>query len=367
MKHKYRAFHALTSKIDAETGLIKGVKIMSIGAAKGHGMLVDQTTLEQVLACIKTYKSGLKVKFNPETFNHGDGGIAGIVPVDSCRIEAGVLVGDMQLSKNYPYRAYVLELAETMPDTFGLSIDFSGEDDIIDGTAFARCSEIYAVTIVDEPAANDGLAFRALEEPPPAKTNKAMTDEEMKKFKEMLSETNAPLAQSLASMAEAGKATDLRLKALESAIALAGDDKEPDCEGMSDEEKDDEMAVAGVLAAEKGTQVAFRKVNKHRQSLSQPITAATLQKTLTRFSAGMFRTMGGKQPIGGAGEGGGDKGGDKKGQKGFMELVDKACEAGIDRRVAIHQLSAKHSKEFAEYRKNQEAKLGKRGTKEEAA
>jgi len=58
------------------------------------------------------------------------------------------------------------ELVCTIPDTFGLSIDFEGDPDIVDGKAFARCSTIYSCDLVTEPAANDGGLFSSRKLPP---------------------------------------------------------------------------------------------------------------------------------------------------------------------------------------------------------
>ena len=106
--------------------------------------------------CARRYKGGLRVRFNPSTFNHGDAGLAGRILPDSIRIndEQDAVVGDMQVYKSYPHADYLFEIAETAPDNFGLSIEFNGLTEEIDGKRYARCEEIFAATIVDLPAAN---------------------------------------------------------------------------------------------------------------------------------------------------------------------------------------------------------------------
>jgi hypothetical protein len=77
------------------------------------------------------------------------------------RIEGDKLLADLHLLKTSPHRAYVMELAQTIPDTFGLSISFSGPVEDKDGTKFARCVEIYSADLVAEPAANPSGLFDA--------------------------------------------------------------------------------------------------------------------------------------------------------------------------------------------------------------
>ena len=139
--------------------MIMGVSVITLGAARGHGLSVDSTTLEQVRDCAATYKGGVKVKVD---HSGGAGDIAGFLT--GFRVEGQKLLADLQLLAASPHRAYVLELASKIPDTFGLSINFSGVPEVRDGKRFARCAEIYSVDLVDEPAAGMTEGWR---EPPP--------------------------------------------------------------------------------------------------------------------------------------------------------------------------------------------------------
>ena len=144
------------SRIDREKGVIKGVSLIALGDARGHDKKVDQKTLEQVRDCAKTYGSGLRVKFNPSTFQHGVGSLLGFIPPSSLRIEDNKTVGDLHLYENFPNDAkeYLYEIAEKTPGNIGLSIEFSGDDEEVGDEKFARCDQIYAATVVDLPAAN---------------------------------------------------------------------------------------------------------------------------------------------------------------------------------------------------------------------
>jgi hypothetical protein len=129
--------------------IIEGVSVISVGEAKGHGLFVDAQTLREVKACAETYAGGVKVNLD-----HG-AGIRDIVGfVDNFRIIGEKLVADLNLLQNAERREYVLEIAEKLPDTFGISIAFSGPVREIDGKRFASCEELYSADLVQTPAAN---------------------------------------------------------------------------------------------------------------------------------------------------------------------------------------------------------------------
>jgi hypothetical protein len=140
--------------------IIEGVSIISAGEAKGHGLFVDATTLQEVKACAESYAGGVKVNLD-----HG-AGIKDIIGfVDNFRIIGDKLVADLNLLENADRRAYVLEIAEKLPDTFGISIAFSGPVREIGGKSFASCTELYSADLVQTPAANPtGLfSFQAVD------------------------------------------------------------------------------------------------------------------------------------------------------------------------------------------------------------
>jgi len=140
--------------------IIEGVSIISVGEAKGHGLFVDAITLQEVKACAESYAGGVKVNLD-----HG-AGIKDIVGFcDNFRIIGDKLVADLNLLENAEKRAYVLEIAEKLPDTFGISIAFSGPVRDISGKRFASCTELYSADLVQTPAANPtGLfSFQAVD------------------------------------------------------------------------------------------------------------------------------------------------------------------------------------------------------------
>lgn len=151
-------FHAAAiaapRNIDASSGVITGVSVITVGAAKGHGVYVDATTLQQVKECAEKYTGGVKVKMN---HSGGAGDIIGYL--QKFRIDGKKLIADFFLLRASPHRAYVLEIAKTIPDTFGLSISFSGPREKRGEQSFARCTEIYSADLVSEPAANPSGLF----------------------------------------------------------------------------------------------------------------------------------------------------------------------------------------------------------------
>lgn len=147
----------LNGTIDAGNAVIAGVSVITVGEAQGHGMVIDDCTLEQVKSAAETYAGGLKVKTDHYTgFDNIVGALKNFI------IDGDQLRADLYLLKNHDATPRILEMAELMPDTFGLSISFSGEhEENNSGTVFARCAEIYSADLVDTPAANPTGLFSA--------------------------------------------------------------------------------------------------------------------------------------------------------------------------------------------------------------
>jgi len=161
MGAKANFFSVLQGRVDRESGVIYGVAVITEGPALGHGMFVDTTTLAQVMEQAKTYAGGLKVKLD-----HTNSASEIVGYLTDFRVEGTTVRADLHLLRSSPRREYILELAETIPDTFGLSIAFSGTDEKIGENWFARCSEIYSADIVSEPAANPSGLFQVGETQP---------------------------------------------------------------------------------------------------------------------------------------------------------------------------------------------------------
>ena len=202
--------------------IIEGVSIISVGEAKGHGLFVDDITLREVKACAESYAGGVKVNLD-----HG-AGIKDIVGFcDNFRIIGEKLVADLNLLETAEKRAYVLEIASRMPDTFGISIAFSGPVREREGRSFASCTELYSADLVQTPAANPTGLFSFTAKA--VDTSAKQMDEDKNKMED------GEDTVSIADIIE-------RLSALETAF---GDYKskmeEPPKEEMAEEKKDEEM------------------------------------------------------------------------------------------------------------------------------
>jgi hypothetical protein len=141
-------------RVDLASGIIHGVSVITEGEASGHGLFIDSTTIKQVMDTAATYGGGLKVKVN-----HGKAleSIVGVLK-NFC-VDGGRLRADLHLLKSAIERDKVLEMAEAMPESFGLSISFANQPEEIEGRKFARCVEIYSADLVDSPAANPSGLF----------------------------------------------------------------------------------------------------------------------------------------------------------------------------------------------------------------
>jgi len=140
--------------IDRSAGVIKGVCVIAEGKAKGHGLLVDATTREQILKLAKAFPNGVKAKLR-----HKENGEHQNVITETCgtlkdfRLEGTKVLADFHVLKTLAIKDTLFEMAETMPEQFGFSVVFSGQPEEKDGQKFARATELYSIDLADDPAA----------------------------------------------------------------------------------------------------------------------------------------------------------------------------------------------------------------------
>lgn len=152
---------ATKENVDKENGILFGVSVISLGEAKTHDLLVDDTTLNQVVELGRAFKDGLKVRMNHPSAATGSTVQSIIGTLKNFRKESDRVRADLHLLKSDEHFEKLLEMAEKMPENFGLSISYSGlPEDVM-----VRCSEIYACDLVDSPAANPTGLFSKHEEP----------------------------------------------------------------------------------------------------------------------------------------------------------------------------------------------------------
>jgi hypothetical protein len=218
----------LTGDIDAAAATIKNVSVITVGEARGHGMQIDEKTLLQVKAAAETYSGGLKVKTD-----HYSGFNEIVGALKNFTIDGDQLRADLFLLKNHDATARIIEMAELMPDTFGLSISFSGEHEENGETVLARCSEIYSADLVDTPAANPTGLFSAKVD-----SEKTVMDE--KQIADAIAAALAPVIEDMAAL-QAKLAKMEETPEDEEKVMEEHDDKEK--EMTEDEEKPEDMTA----------------------------------------------------------------------------------------------------------------------------
>jgi hypothetical protein len=227
-------FAVLQGQIDAQAATISDVSVITVGEAKGHGMQIDAQTLVEVKAAAETYAGGLKVKTD-----HYSGFNEIVGTLKNFRIDGDQLRADLFLLKNHDATARILEMAELMPDTFGLSISFTGEHEESDNDiVFARCTEIYSADLVDAPAANPTGLFSAKVD-----SGKKVMDE--KQIADAIAAALAPVIEDMAAMQAKLAKLEETTPEDEEKVMEEHDDKK---EMTEDEEKSEDMSAK--LAAE---------------------------------------------------------------------------------------------------------------------
>lgn len=171
-------------------GVVRGVSIITRGEALGHQMWVDAAFLQATADSINARSEGLKARFtHPGMSSDGLGSYLG--KVDNARVDGNKVVADLnfaEASTKTPdgnLADYVMTLAETSPEDFGVSIVFDVNEDAMQALTaentsngrfvspdednknnypHARMSSLRAADVVDSPAANpDGLFRRGQE------------------------------------------------------------------------------------------------------------------------------------------------------------------------------------------------------------
>jgi hypothetical protein len=198
--------------VDPESGAIKGVSLISKGEAAGHydddgrQEIIDDVTLSQILQkCFEVKR--LKVRAD-----HGSGVMETIGWVENFCMGDNKIIGDMHIYDSEPNKPRIIEIAKKNPGHIGLSVEFSGANEIKGDTTAARCEELHAVALVSDPAANASLFSKP-------ETTKPMPDDttpepiEDNKFEELLAKYTA---------------LEERLAKLETVPAEDADHQEPD-------------------------------------------------------------------------------------------------------------------------------------------
>lgn len=184
---------------DKGAGIIRGMALLSIGEAQGHGLWCDQVMLEQLVDQVNSAgEKGAKARFtHPDLSGDGLGKFTG--RIKNASLDGNTARGDLHFSQSAhetpdgDLANYLMALAEDDPEAFGNSIAFEADrqaeaefllkhgakinDGYLDAKSFrspdklnaknlphARIKSLMAVDAVDEPAANPNGLFRRREE-----------------------------------------------------------------------------------------------------------------------------------------------------------------------------------------------------------
>jgi hypothetical protein len=115
---------ATDSRVDAENGILRGVRVITKGEAKTHTfmgcpIICDEMTISDVVREASTFADGVPVKLAHGTdIEELVGSIRGIYADGDCAR------GDLYLLKTHESFATLIEMAQTMPSNFGVSISF---------------------------------------------------------------------------------------------------------------------------------------------------------------------------------------------------------------------------------------------------
>lgn len=151
-----QTFSAFEGKVSGSS--VKGVSLLQEGPALGHGVWVDSVMLQQAKRSALG-KGKIKAKLN-----HWSGLEDTVGYYENFRIRGGKLVADLNLFESSQSVPHLLEMIQTIPESFGVSIVFDKDEpeyDEKEDKYFARVRELYSADFVDTPAANRGGVFQA--------------------------------------------------------------------------------------------------------------------------------------------------------------------------------------------------------------
>ncbi len=333
------------AKIDPGTGTIKGVSLISLGEARGHDVFVDITTLRQV------FDKAVELGTVKAKADHGSGVFATIGYLDNFSMNEKQVLGDLHIYESEPEKNRIFEIAGKNPNHLGMSIEFTGEDERMDGKMFARCAELITSALVSDPAANKSLfskktiddseSVRSVASKAMAKTTKLEVSDEEKKPSEMetlmtrLEEVESRLSkfeEGVDSSADEGKeepkATD------PSAEPKVENPENVELSVDTDGDGDDDSNTPENPDAEKDAEATAKKAefSKKSKPTRAEIISLAAQIGMKLMPAG---TPDVAKPV----------------AKNFEALVEAKTKEIGNKNAAISFCIANHKAEYAEYRK----------------
>jgi len=223
------------AKISRDDGTMMGVSLISVGPALGHGLYVDSKSLDTIIDELEGTKLPAYITHRGALFEDRLTREIGIFT--NFRIEDDRILGDFQAFDSFredDTRKFnrLFELAEKMPERFGLSIVFSADsawatdvgdveanekpDDALFDFPSIRVEEVSSADFVDQPAANQKGLFDKIDTQPVYKMTKAELlelNEKLEAEKNQLQEDNHQLSVKVADAEAEAEALKLQLDA----------------------------------------------------------------------------------------------------------------------------------------------------------
>lgn len=171
--------NALSSgnRVDRDAGIIRGVSVFQAGEISDRGLHADRKTLLLLKQQCDAYTNGVKVKADHKS---GIFAVSGILR--GFRMDGDVLRADLHVLSSEENREKLMEMAEEIPDTFGLSVSIEQELEQVGDKMMIRPTQVFSVDLVTEPAACPNGLFEKTRRMVDATTqHKKMNPEEIQK------------------------------------------------------------------------------------------------------------------------------------------------------------------------------------------
>lgn len=144
-------------RIDTNAGVIYGVKVL--GPKSRNGRVYEDAAIRKAVSMYE----GVTVNLNHQRID--DSRVVPDRPIQdgwgvlrNARYKDGSVFADLHYLKNHPATPQLVERAQRFPDTFGLSHDAAGDEQVIEGERrVIELFEIRSVDVVADPATNSGL------------------------------------------------------------------------------------------------------------------------------------------------------------------------------------------------------------------
>lgn len=304
-------------RVDRKAGIIYGVAFATVGDVRGHDEVFDQKTLELYQKLIREFSGGVRIKVD-----HGSGVMATVGAYRNPRIEGDKLVGDLHVLPGAEDRDLLFDMAEEMPDTFGVSPHILRKLEKISGRNYTRPTEIFHADIVDVPATNPSGLYEAVVDSDSEDMSDKSLPAEFSALQTQVGEFSAKFeALTTASAQYAAKIGELNTKLEASEARFTALEKERDA------------LRADVV-----------KLQAEKTEREQLITETT-ERTVVKFAA--------KIGTSGAPAAGNDNQGGAATEKKFADRVAErlAAKPAEGKTAAVEFCVAQFPKEHAEYRK----------------